>query len=133
MINATTVSGTAKRTVRAIVSTSPVVRDTRSPVPARSTVDSGSASTRCMKVSRSSAKTPSPMTNDDLAGRAGEHGLREHEASQDSRERVDSARGGPFGDGVDQGTEQPRPGKSGKRGADVQHQRPGQLAAAGAQ
>ncbi len=42
---ATSTSGTANRTVRASASTSPVLRVTRSPVPARSTVDSGSEST----------------------------------------------------------------------------------------
>ena len=46
------VSGIAKRTVRASVSTSAVVRETRSPVPARSTTESGSASTWRMKSSR---------------------------------------------------------------------------------
>ena len=63
---ATSTSGTAKRTVRASASTSPVLRVTRSPVPARSTVDSGSDSTRSRKSSRSSANTVSPSTNDAL-------------------------------------------------------------------
>ena len=57
------VSGIAKRTVRASVSTSAVVRETRSPVPARSTTESGSASTWRMKFSRSWAKTVSERTN----------------------------------------------------------------------
>ena len=64
VIAAISVSGTAKRTVRASESTSAVVRETRSPVPARSTVESGSASTRRMKSSRSSAKTFSESTNE---------------------------------------------------------------------
>ena len=64
MTAAISVSGMAKRTVRARASTSAVVRDTRSPVPARSTVESGSASTRCMKSSRSSANIFSERTND---------------------------------------------------------------------
>jgi hypothetical protein len=61
---AISVSGTAKRIVRASESTSAVVRETRSPVPARSTVDSGNASTRRMKSSRSSANICSASTND---------------------------------------------------------------------
>ena len=61
---AISVSGTAKRTVRSIAATSAVVRETRSPVPARSTVESGSASTRCMKSSRSSANICSESTNE---------------------------------------------------------------------
>ena len=51
-------------TVRASESTSAVVRETRSPVPARSTVESGSASTRRMKSSRRRAKIRSARTND---------------------------------------------------------------------
>ena len=43
---ATSTSGTANRTVRASASTSPVLRVTRSPVPARSTALRGSPSTR---------------------------------------------------------------------------------------
>ena len=61
---AISVSGTAKRIVRASASTSAVVRETRSPVPARSTVESGSASTRRMKSSRSSANICSESTNE---------------------------------------------------------------------
>src|SRR6476661_5851165 len=45
-------------------STSFVVLATRSPVPARSTVESGSSTTRSMNSSRSSAKIVSPMTNE---------------------------------------------------------------------
>ena len=59
------VSGIAKRTVRASVSTSAVVRETRSPVPARSTTESGSASTWRMKSSRSRANTCSESTNEE--------------------------------------------------------------------
>ena len=59
------VSGIANLTVRASASTSAVVRETRSPIPARSTVDSGSDSTRRMKSSRSSANIRSERTNDD--------------------------------------------------------------------
>ena len=59
------VSGIAKRTVRASVSTSAVVRETRSPVPARSTTESGSASTWRMKSSRSRANTCSERTNEE--------------------------------------------------------------------
>ncbi len=61
---AISVSGIAKRIVRVSESMSAVVRETRSPVPARSTVESGSASTRCMKSSRSSANICSESTND---------------------------------------------------------------------
>ena len=61
---AISVSGIAKRTVRASESTSAVVRETRSPVPARSTLESGSASTVRMKSSRSSAKIRSETTNE---------------------------------------------------------------------
>ena len=59
------VSGIANRIVRASASTSAVVRETRSPIPARSTVESGSASTRRMKSSRSSANIRSESTNDE--------------------------------------------------------------------
>ncbi len=45
VMDATRTSGTANRTVRDSASTSPVLRVTRSPVPARSTVDSGRDST----------------------------------------------------------------------------------------
>ncbi len=59
------VSGIANRIVRASASTSAVVRETRSPIPARSTVESGSARTRRMKSSRSSANIRSESTNDE--------------------------------------------------------------------
>ncbi len=59
------VSGIANRIVRASASTSAVVRETRSPIPARSTVESGSASTRRMKSSRSSANIRSESTNEE--------------------------------------------------------------------
>ena len=58
------VSGMANRIVRASASTSAVVRETRSPIPARSTVESGSARTRRMKSSRSSANIRSERTNE---------------------------------------------------------------------
>ena len=58
------VSGIANRIVRASASTSAVVRETRSPIPARSTVESGRASTRRMKSSRSSANIRSERTNE---------------------------------------------------------------------
>ncbi len=58
------VSGIANRIVRASASTSAVVRETRSPIPARSTVESGSARTRRMKSSRSSANICSERTNE---------------------------------------------------------------------
>ena len=57
---AISVSGTACRTVRDNESTSREVRVIRSPAPARSTVDSGSASTWSTNSSRSSASTLSP-------------------------------------------------------------------------
>ena len=58
--NAMRISGTAKRTLCDSASTSREVRVSRSPVPARSTVDSGMARTRSTKSSRSSASTRSP-------------------------------------------------------------------------
>ena len=58
------VSGMANLIVRASASTSAVVRETRSPIPARSTVDRGSARTRRMKSSRSSANIRSERTNE---------------------------------------------------------------------
>jgi hypothetical protein len=57
---AISVSGTACRTVLASESTSREVLVSRSPEPARSTVDSGSPSTRSTNSSRSSASTFSP-------------------------------------------------------------------------
>ena len=62
--NATIVSGTANRTVRDSASTSREVRDSRSPVPARSTVPIGSASALSTNSSRNSASTCSPSAND---------------------------------------------------------------------
>ncbi len=64
MTQATSTDGTANRTVSDSASMSFVVREIRSPVPARSTVDRGSASTRSMNCSRSCANTFSPSTND---------------------------------------------------------------------
>src|SRR6478609_4082385 len=61
---ATNSDGMPKRTTWESASTSLVVRETRSPVPARSTVDSGSEVTRATNCSRSWANTVSPMTND---------------------------------------------------------------------
>ena len=58
------IDGMPNRTTCENASTSLVVRETRSPVPARSTVDSGSETTRSMNSSRSSAKIVSPMRND---------------------------------------------------------------------
>ena len=60
----TKIDGMPKRMTCERASTSFVVRETRSPVPARSTVDSGSSTTRPMNCSRSSAKIVSPMTNE---------------------------------------------------------------------
>ena len=57
---AISISGTANRTLCESASTSRDVRVSRSPVPARSTVDSGMASVRSTKSSRSSASTRSP-------------------------------------------------------------------------
>src|SRR6476646_1835407 len=61
---ATNSDGMPKRTTCESASTSLVVRDTRSPVPARSTVDSGRLVTRDTNCSRSCANTVSPRTND---------------------------------------------------------------------
>ncbi len=61
---ATRTAGTANRTVSANASMSLVVREIRSPVPARSTVDKGSPRTRSTNSSRSWANTRSPRTND---------------------------------------------------------------------
>ena len=67
-----------------------VVRDTRSPVPARSTVDSGSASTRRTKSSRSSASTFSPRARTTRAARtrSGSSG-RPAQTAEDQDELVD--------------------------------------------
>jgi hypothetical protein len=62
--NATMVSGTANRTVRDRASTSREVRDSRSPVPARSTVPMGSARALSTNSSRNSASTCSPSAKD---------------------------------------------------------------------
>ena len=62
---ATKIDGIPNRATCDNASTSLVVRETRSPVPARSTVDSGSETTRSMNCSRSSAKRSSPIRNDD--------------------------------------------------------------------
>jgi hypothetical protein len=58
----TRIRGTPKRTVYCTRSMSVVVRATRSPVPARSTVDSGRRVTRVTNSSRRSANTVSPST-----------------------------------------------------------------------
>ena len=59
---ATSTRGTPNRTVYCTRSMSVVVRATRSPVPARSTTDSGSRVTVVTNSSRSSANTSSPRT-----------------------------------------------------------------------
>jgi hypothetical protein len=61
---ATMTRGTPKRTACCSLLTSLVVRATRSPVPARSTTDSGSDVTVSRNSSRSSAKTFSPNSID---------------------------------------------------------------------
>ena len=100
---AISVSGTAKRTVRASASTSAVVRETRSPVPARSTVESGRASTRRMKSSRSSANILSREDERRAPREPGEDRLRDQERGEHEHDLVDvrarSCRPGPTGRG----------------------------------
>ena len=64
VIPATNSDGMPNRTTCDKASTSLVVRATRSPVPARSTVDSGKLTARPTNCSRSWAKTVSPRMND---------------------------------------------------------------------
>ena len=73
---AISVSGTANRTLSDSASTSREVRVSRSPVPARSTVDSGMASTRSTNSSRSSASTCSPSRAEARYGEPHQHRLR---------------------------------------------------------
>ena len=127
---AISVSGIAKRIVRARASMSAVVRETRSPLPARSTVESGSASTRAMKSSRRRAKTSSESTNE--ARRANQvssvwatHERRQHERPVGRRARWSC----PSLDALDQPAEDRRPGEAGDRGERVQPITPGERAA----
>ena len=64
VIVATNSDGMPNRTTCESASTSLVVRATRSPVPARSTVDSGRLTARATNCSRSRANTVSPRMND---------------------------------------------------------------------
>ncbi len=66
VVTATTIAGMPKRMMYAKESMSFVVRATRSPVPARSTTESGSLTDEPMKSSRSRAKMRSERTNDAL-------------------------------------------------------------------
>ena len=109
---AISVSGIAKRIVRVSASMSAVVRETRSPVPARSTVESGSASTRCMKSSRSSANIFSESTNDVRRGEPGDHRLRDEECRKDRDDLVDVARGRSLAHRLHEPAEQRRAGKA---------------------
>ena len=111
---AISVSGIAKRIVRASESTSAVVREMRSPVPARSTVESGRASTRRMKSSRSSAKICSERTNEARRASQVRIGLSDQEGGQHDHELVHVVARGSLVDGVDQATEQRRPGEAGR-------------------
>ncbi len=112
MTAAMSVSGTAKRIVRASASTSAVVRETRSPVPARSTVERGSASTRRMKSSRSSAKIRSESTNDVRRANQVRIVCAIRKAASTADERVHVACRRPVVNGLDERAEQRRPGEA---------------------
>ena len=79
------------RTTCDSASTSLVVRATRSPVPARSTVDSGRLTARPTNCSRSWANTVSPRMNDQPPGRPGQPGLGDDGDGQADGDPVDGA------------------------------------------
>ena len=89
---ATITRGTPNRTACCSLFTSLVVRATRSPVPARSTVDSGRAVTASMNSSRSSANTSSPKTIDVRCANRMRTVCVSTAATPDEHERVDVAR-----------------------------------------
>ena len=86
------VSGIANRIVRASASTSAVVRETRSPIPARSTVESGSARTRRMKSSRSSANICSERTNEERRAKKVRIVCATRKTGEDDHDAVDLGR-----------------------------------------
>ena len=103
------VSGIANLTVRASASTSAVVRETRSPIPARSTVESGSASTRRMKSSRSSANIRSERTNDDRRAKNVSTVCTTRKTGEQSTAPVDLLRVDAGLEALDEGAEDRRP------------------------
>ena len=129
---AISVSGTAKRIVRASASTSAVVRETRSPVPARSTVESGSASTRRMKSSRSSREHLLGEDERRAPREPREDRLGEQEDGEDEHERVDVAARRPVLDRLDERAEEGRAGEAGGGGERVQAEHPDEPAAVAA-
>ena len=126
---ATITRGTPKRTACWSLLTSFVVRATRSPVPARSTMDSGRAVTFSMNSSRSSANTSSPNTIDARCANRMSTVCASTATTPTAIERVDVARRGAAGDGVDEQAEQPRTGQAGGRGERVQDRDEDQRAA----
>ena len=110
---AISVSGIAKRIVRARESTSAVVRETRSPVPARSTVESGRASTRRMKSSRNSAKICSERTNEARRASHVRTVCASRKAASTRTSLSTYSRVVPCWTDVDQAAEQRRPGEAG--------------------
>ena len=126
---ATSTDGTANRTVCDSASTSRVVRVTRSPVPARSTVDSGSATTRSMNCSRSWANTVSPSTNDCRRAKYISTVCTTIAAARKAAQLVDLAEPGAVGDLVHQPADQRRAGQPGDRGEAVQAEHDAQPAA----
>ena len=126
---ATKIDGIPNRATCDNASTSLVVRETRSPVPARSTVDSGSETTRSMNCSRSSAKRSSPIHERRPAREPRQHRLGDDRDGQADGEAVDRRDVALLGHRVDEQADDPRGGQRGRRGERVQADDEDQLAA----
>ena len=140
VVTATTIAGMPNRMMCASDSTSLVVRATRSPVPARSTTDSGSRTDEVMKSSRSRAKIRSDSTNDALRATQVSSGLQQDRGDEQADELVDpgqaAAAGGdllhdladdPRADEGEQGRDDVPPEHARQRAAVVAHEHLGVL------
>ena len=117
------VSGIANRIVRASASTSAVVRETRSPMPARSTVESGSARTRRMKSSRSSANICSERTNEARRAKNVRIVWATRKTARIDHDAVDLRRVDLRLQALDERAEERRPDEAGGGGEGVQDER----------
>ncbi len=120
VITATNNEGIPNRTTCESASTSLVVRATRSPVPARSTVDRGRLTARATNCSRSWANTVSPEDERQPARSPGQTGLRDDGDGQADGDPVHGGKAAPAAHLVDEPTDQPRGGEGGQRGEGVQ-------------
>ena len=126
--SAISVSGTAKRIVRASASMSAVVREIRSPLPARSTVESGSAEHARHELLAQAGEDLLGEHERGTPREPGQHGLRDDEARQERSELVDVRGRRAVDDVLDEPAEQRRAGEPRNRGEGVQHDHRGERA-----